>query len=73
MILETVVIGGRRFTSREALDRFVERTTAAADGQPLPVRTPRQRERAVQEAEAKVLAPSTGQRPAGSKMRPAGG
>lgn len=30
--LETVLIGGRRFTSLEALQRFVERTTAAADG-----------------------------------------
>ncbi len=32
--LETVVIGGRRFTSRESLERFARRTTAAADGLP---------------------------------------
>ena len=30
--LETVLIGGKRYTSVEALQRFVERTTAAADG-----------------------------------------
>jgi len=30
--LESVLIGGKRYTSLEALQRFVERTTAAADG-----------------------------------------
>lgn len=30
--LETVLVGGRRFTSTLALQTFVERTTAAADG-----------------------------------------
>ena len=30
--LETVLIGGKRYTSLEALRRFIERTTAAADG-----------------------------------------
>ena len=30
--LETVLVGGRRFTSTEAIARFVEATTAAADG-----------------------------------------
>ena len=30
--LETVLIGGKRYSSLEALQRFVERTTAAADG-----------------------------------------
>jgi len=33
--LETVLVGGRRFTSREALERFFNRVTAARDGQPL--------------------------------------
>jgi hypothetical protein len=34
--LESIVVGGRRFTSRQALRRFVEATTAAADrSQPL--------------------------------------
>jgi hypothetical protein len=30
--LETVVVGGRRFTSRVAIEQFIERTTAARDG-----------------------------------------
>jgi len=30
--LETLLIGGKRFSSLEALQRFAERTTAAADG-----------------------------------------
>jgi hypothetical protein len=30
--LETVLIGGKRYCSSEALQRFVEATTAAADG-----------------------------------------
>ena len=30
--LETALVGGRRITSREAIHRFVEATTAAADG-----------------------------------------
>jgi hypothetical protein len=30
--LETLLIGGKRFTSLEALQRFAEATTAAADG-----------------------------------------
>lgn len=49
--LDTVLIGGRRYTSREALQSFVERSTAAADGGTPPVRTSRQRERAMQQAE----------------------
>lgn len=32
--LETVLIGGRRYTSEEALNRFFADSTAAADGQP---------------------------------------
>ena len=32
--LETCLIGGRRYTSREAVERFVAATTAAADGEP---------------------------------------
>jgi len=31
--LETLMIGGRRYTSVEALSRFFERTTQAADGE----------------------------------------
>ncbi len=35
--LETALIGGRRYTSEEALDRFHARTTTAADGLPVTV------------------------------------
>ena len=52
--LETIVIAGRRLTSIEALDRFAAATTAAADGQPAPVRTPRQREQAIAAAERRL-------------------
>lgn len=52
--LETVCIGGRRMTSREALQRFIERTTAAADGEPIPTRTTRERERAIAAAEREL-------------------
>jgi len=48
--LETVLIAGRRYTSREALDRFIA-TTSAADGEPAPTRTTRQRDRASRAAE----------------------
>ncbi|NLX98218.1 MAG: DUF1580 domain-containing protein [Rhodopirellula sp.] len=33
--LETVVVGGRRYTSREALDRFLSAVTSAADSEPI--------------------------------------
>ena len=52
--LETYVLAGRRFTSVEALERFAAATTAAANGERPPVRTPRQRERAIAAAEAEL-------------------
>ena len=48
--LETIVCGTRRFTSREAIARFCERTTAAAAGEAPPPRTPKQREREIAKA-----------------------
>ncbi|MBN1854575.1 MAG: DUF1580 domain-containing protein [Pirellulales bacterium] len=54
--LETILIGGRRYTSREALERFIERTTAAADGISCPARTHRQREKAIAAAERELEA-----------------
>jgi hypothetical protein len=33
--LETVIVGGQRFTSREALNRFWQRVTAVRDGVPV--------------------------------------
>jgi hypothetical protein len=52
--LETLVCGGRRFTSREAIDRFIAATTAAAHGEPAPVRTAKQRAREIAAAEAEL-------------------
>ncbi len=50
--LATLKIGGRRFVRRDALEEFIAATTAAAGGQPRPVRTRRQREKAISQAEA---------------------
>lgn len=52
--LETVMLGGRRFTSEAALQRFAERTTAAANGETPPARTAKQRERAIRSAEREL-------------------
>jgi hypothetical protein len=57
--LETCLIGGRRYTSMEALERFSAATTASADGQPLPVRTPSQRQLAIKRAEQELGIPKT--------------
>src|SRR5688572_11109360 len=54
--LETCFCGGIRMTSREALQRFYERVTAAADGEEAPVHSDRQRERAIENAKATLLA-----------------
>jgi len=52
--LETILLGGMRYTSREALQRFADAVTAAADGKPAPSRTSSQRERAIEAAEAEL-------------------
>ncbi|HTQ40768.1 MAG TPA: DUF1580 domain-containing protein [Pirellulales bacterium] len=49
--LETAVVGGRRYTSREALSQFSAAVTAARDGLPPPIRTPHQRDKAIKQAE----------------------
>lgn len=56
VVLETFSIGGRRYTTQEAFQRFVERSTAAANGTPNApaVRTSRQREAAISRAEAEL-------------------
>jgi hypothetical protein len=54
--LETVLVGGRRYTSREAVERFVAATTAVADGEPLPIRTCKQRQWAIERAERELEA-----------------
>lgn len=50
--LETILRGGVRYTSTEALQRFFERATAVASGDHLTVRTSRQHERAKRQAKA---------------------
>jgi hypothetical protein len=52
--LETYVVGARRFTSTEALQRFAAATSAAANGEAAPIRTPSQRERDIAKAEAEM-------------------
>lgn len=52
--LDTILVGGIRYTSREALQRFCECITAAADGKPAPVRTSRQRQAAIDRAEREL-------------------
>lgn len=42
--LEVCCVGGRTYTSTEALSRFLERVTAAKNGQPMPECDSRQRE-----------------------------
>ena len=52
--LETFLCGGQRYTSTEAIERFIEGTTAAADGKPPPDRTSSQREKAIAQAEQEL-------------------
>lgn len=54
--LETFSIGGRRFTTQQAFQRFVAATTAAANGESATtaVRTNRQREASIAKAEAEL-------------------
>lgn len=52
--LETFLRGGIRYTTDEAIERFFAATTAAADGDATPVRTSRQRERAIEQAEREL-------------------
>lgn len=52
--LESYVIGARRYTTREAVERFISRTTAVATGTPPPERTRRQANAAVRQAHAEL-------------------
>jgi len=52
--LETVLIGGIRYTSRESLQRMVEATTAAAAGETPKAQTRPQRARAIEQAEKEL-------------------
>lgn len=54
--LETISVGAKRFTTEEAVERFVAATTAVAAHGPMPsvARTPRQREHAIDRAEGEL-------------------
>ena len=52
--LATVKIGGRRMVEASSLDQFCEAVTCAADGQAQPIRTSRQREKAIAAAEREL-------------------
>ena len=49
--LESILIGGKRFTSAESIQRFCDRRTSAADGNFTPTLTSRQREKQMDRAE----------------------
>jgi len=49
--LETYMLGGRRFTTQEAHRRFVDATTAAANGEQIQAPTSCQREAEINRAE----------------------
>jgi len=54
--LETYLLGGRRQTSRAAVTRFIERTSASSDGERLVAKpqTNRQRRAAIRQAEQEL-------------------
>jgi hypothetical protein len=52
--LETVLCGGRRCTTAEAVARFFAAVTAAASGEPIRQRTTRQRQADIKRAEREV-------------------
>lgn len=52
--LETIVCGGRRYTSEEAILKFIAATTAAADGERVPMPPSPQRRRQKEQAKAKL-------------------
>jgi hypothetical protein len=54
--LETVVFGAKRFTTAEAVLRFVAETTAAANGELPPPRTIQQRQRDIDRADRDLKA-----------------
>ena len=60
--LPTRLIGGRRFVDPDELDQFFQNVTAAADRHPVRIRTPRQREAAIEAAERDLTGIAHGHR-----------
>jgi len=52
--LETILIGGVRYTSREALQRFFNATTAIANGDISPASTSKNRGQEIEAAEGEL-------------------
>lgn len=53
--LETVKVGRKRFTSKQAIQRFAEASTAAADGQAPPtIRAGRERKKSFEDAKRRL-------------------
>ena len=52
--LTSFLRGGVRHTTRQAIERFFDAVTAAADGDTPPARTSRQREREISRAESEA-------------------
>lgn len=54
--LETILTGGKRYTSQEAIQRFMEATTAASDPQPVAKNAgpSKARQRAIENAEREL-------------------
>ena len=55
--LDSILVGGKRFTSTEAIERFIEQTTTAADGVTAPrTETSAAREKRLARVEAELAA-----------------
>lgn len=52
--LDTILVGGIRYTSHEAMQRFFAATTAAANGQAVLSRTADQRQKQIEAAEREL-------------------
>ncbi|MCA9070741.1 MAG: DUF1580 domain-containing protein [Planctomycetaceae bacterium] len=52
--LETVKVNGRRFKTMERIEKFIEQTTAKADGKPIPKQTKKQKEREHEKTEREL-------------------
>jgi hypothetical protein len=51
VVLESVLVGGKRRTSRQAVRRFITKVNAAADGNVMPAKSSRRRQREIEWAE----------------------
>jgi uncharacterized protein DUF1580 len=66
--LETVLVGGKRFTSFSALERFSRAVTSAAAGDPQAIRSPNRRESAMRRAQNELQRDGVLPGPEGSNL-----